>query len=488
MSYRNPRQFIDTSTAKHFERLQQNISGSFASFAKVYGDSYAKAIKEERERIKANEAAISKRNAKIEDDANRIRLDQAKVKANNPAISFQDLNTEVDLFSDLQTRIDSNLITDPKERSKANQRIISIKALPEQFRGGLENLISVGQDYSERRSLMNQPGGFYGGANSRLFEDFGVISNQLTGSVKTQYKYLEDTNVYETGFVITPEGKEPQYYSDARLRELVNSRDGSMVTIPDETKDFITMRDSVRGYNEDSEVKEFPENLLIGEDYQEVVDGDLVTFRNVNAKAAEKKVNAQLDANVDGNAFTDWERVAFFNTQIDPNNPLIHPDSTDFDRDINNKRFSEGYKEYFMENFVPKRIALNRRRLSQKELESRAGDGDFKTPAPKKRASTVIDLLSESPEQAIATYLGEIPFTRDGSKITITRESGDETWDLTIPSQFENLATELHKKKYGDDDKTLDAIRDILKTKDFDAILKPPFVGPSNKPVLPVKK
>ena len=376
MSYRNPRQFIDTSTAKHFERLQQNISGSFASFAKVYGDSYAKAIKEERERIKANEAAISKRNAKIEDNANKIRLDQAKVKANNPAISFQDLNTEVDLFSDLQTRIDSNLITDPKERSKANQRIISIKALPEQFRGGLENLISVGQDFSERRSLINQPGGFYGGANSRLFEDFGVISNQLTGSVKTQYKYLEDTNVYETGFVITPEGKEPQYYSDTRLRELVNSRDGSMVTIPDETKDFITMRDSVRGYNEDSEVKEFPKSLLIGEEYQEVIDGELVTFRNVNAEAAEKKVNAQLDANVDGDAFTDWERVAFFNTQIDPNNPLIHPDSTDFDRDINNKRFSEGYKEYFIENFVPKRIALNRRRLSQKELDARAGDGE----------------------------------------------------------------------------------------------------------------
>lgn len=379
MSYRNPRQFIDTSTAKHFERLQQNISGSFASFAKVYGDSYAKAIKEERERIKANEAAISKRNAKIEDDANKIRLDQAKVKANNPAISFQDLNTEVDLFSDLQTRIDSNLITDPKERSKANQRIISIKALPEQFRGGLENLISVGQDFSERRSLINQPGGFYGGANSRLFEDFGVISNQLTGSVKTQYKYLEDTNVYETGFVITPEGKEPQYYSDTRLRELVNSRDGSMVTIPDETKDFITMRDSVRGYNEDSEVKEFPKSLLIGEEYQEVIDGELVTFRNVNPEAAEKKVNAQLDANVDGDAFTDWERVAFFNTQIDPNNPLIHPDSTDFDRDINNKRFSEGYKEYFIENFVPKRIALNRRRLSQKELDARAGVGAEET-------------------------------------------------------------------------------------------------------------
>ena len=76
-----------------------------------------------------------------------------------------------------------------------------------------------------------------------------------------------------------------------------------MVTIPDETKDFITMRDSVRGYNEDSEVKEFPENLLIGEEYQEVIDGELVTFRNVNARAAEKKVNAQLDANVVTSSF-----------------------------------------------------------------------------------------------------------------------------------------------------------------------------------------
>jgi len=440
MSYRNPRQFIDTSTAKHFERLQQNISGSFASFAKVYGDSYAKAIKEERERIKANEAAISKRNAKIEDDANKIRLDQAKVKANNPAISFQDLNTEVDLFSDLQTRIDSNLITDPKERSKANQRIISIKALPEQFRGGLENLISVGQDFSERRSLINQPGGFYGGANSRLFEDFGVISNQLTGSVKTQYKYLEDTNVYETGFVITPEGKEPQYYSDVRLRELVNSRDGSMVTIPDETKDFITMRDSVRGYNEDSEVKEFPKSLLIGEEYQEVIDGELVTFRNVNPEAAEKKVNAQLDANVDGDAFTDWERVAFFNTQIDPNNPLIHPDSTDFDRDINNKRFSEGYKEYFIENFVPKRIALNRRRLSQKELDARAGVGaeknkidisyikDLKIPVQSgpplesgQRPVDLDELENQLNTEGFRVTKSEEVGTRGVNKITITK-------------------------------------------------------------------
>lgn len=462
MSYRNPRQFIDTSTAKHFERLQQNISGSFASFAKVYGDSYAKAIKEERERIKANEAAISKRNAKIEDDANKIRLDGAKVRANNPSISFQDLNEEVTTFAYIKNKLDSNLITDTKERSKANQRIISIKALPEQYRGGLENLISVGQDYSEKSNLMNQPGGFYGGANSRLFEDFGVISNKIKGNVKAQHKYLEDTNVYEIGYLITPEGEEPQYYSGARLKEIVNSRDGSMVTIPDETKDFITMRDSIRGYNEDSEVKEFPENLLIGEEYQEVIDGELVTFRNVNAGAAEKKVNAQLDANVDGDAFTDWERVAFFNTQIDPNNPLIHPDSTDFDRDINNKRFSEGYKEYFIENFVPKRIALNSRRLSQKELDARAGfTSENQLQQRKEDRVEEIQNLGLN-EQKIQDYFtgkkynnkrilgieGNVVQKIVGGKprktINILVETGKDTQesieiDLTTPSQINNL-------------------------------------------------
>jgi hypothetical protein len=462
MSYRNPRQFIDTSTAKHFERLQQNISGSFASFAKVYGDSYAKAIKEERERIKANEAAISKRNAKIEDDANKIRLDGAKVRANNPSISFQDLNEEVTTFAYIKNKLDSNLITDTKERSKANQRIISIKALPEQYRGGLENLISVGQDYSEKSNLMNQPGGFYGGANSRLFEDFGVISNKIKGNVKAQHKYLEDTNVYEIGYLITPEGEEPQYYSGARLKEIVNSRDGSMVTIPDETKDFITMRDSVRGYNEDSEVKEFPENLLMGEEYQEVIDGELVTFRNVNAGAAEKKVNAQLDANVDGDAFTDWERVAFFNTQIDPNNPLIHPDSTDFDRDINNKRFSEGYKEYFIENFVPKRIALNSRRLSQKELDARAGfTSENQLQQRKEDRVEEIQNLGLN-EQKIEDYFtgkkynnkrilgieGNVVQKIVGGKprktINILVETGKDTQesieiDLTTPSQINNL-------------------------------------------------
>ena len=130
--------------------------------------------------------------------------------------------------------------------------------------------------------------------------------------------------------------------------------------------------------------------------------------------------------------------------------------------------------------------------FNRKAPEQEQEGGRKLTPAQKDaikrtedRASTVIDLLTKSPEQAIATYLGEIPVTRDGSKITITRESGDETWDLTIPSQFENLATELHKRKYGDDDKTLDAIRDMIEVKDFEAMkVVPPFTGPKNNPLL----
>ena len=123
----------------------------------------------------------------------------------------------------------------------------------------------------------------------------------------------------------------------------------------------------------------------------------------------------------------------------------------------------EGDKYYIEEYGTP-------RNVTKQEQE---GGGKL-TPAQKAaikrtkdRATTVVDLLTENPERAIATYLGEIDFTRRGNKITITRESGDETWDLSNPGQFENLATELHKRKYGDDDKTLDAIRDVIKVKDF---------------------
>ena len=123
----------------------------------------------------------------------------------------------------------------------------------------------------------------------------------------------------------------------------------------------------------------------------------------------------------------------------------------------------EGDKFYIEEYGTP-------RNVTKQEQE---GGGKL-TPAQKAaikrtkdRATTVVDLLTENPERAIATYLGEIDFTRRGNKITITRESGDETWDLSNPGQFENLATELHKRKYGDDDKTLDAIRDVVKVKDF---------------------
>ena len=133
-------------------------------------------------------------------------------------------------------------------------------------------------------------------------------------------------------------------------------------------------------------------------------------------------------------------------------------------------KFKNAFNTYF-EAMIPQTRVGKGTAITKQEEET---DDPKLTPAQKAaiqrtkdRATTVVDLLTENPERAIATYLGEIDFTRRGNKITITRESGDETWDLSNPGQFENLATELHKRKYGDDDKTLDAIRDVVKVKDF---------------------
>ena len=123
----------------------------------------------------------------------------------------------------------------------------------------------------------------------------------------------------------------------------------------------------------------------------------------------------------------------------------------------------EGDKYYIEEYGTPRNVTKQEQEGERKLTPAQKAA----IQRTKDRATTVVDLLTENPERAIATYLGEIDFTRRGNKITITRESGDETWDLSNPGQFENLATELHKRKYGDDDKTLDAIRDVVKVKDF---------------------
>ena len=194
MSYRNPQQFIDTSTARHFERLQQSIAGTFANFA----DSYKKAQKEEAEKIKKEQARIKDIQDKNEKAEQSIREKGAEVLALNPSIDFADtFYSQIDKYSELANSLDLNLITDPKERALAQQDMAQIYALPAMFRNGLEDLGATALTYEEASKNTNRMGGLYGGADSRLVSDINVFINREKGTRKAIIK--KTNGVYQPG-------------------------------------------------------------------------------------------------------------------------------------------------------------------------------------------------------------------------------------------------------------------------------------------------
>jgi len=370
MSYRNPQQFIDTSTAKHFERLQQSIAGTFSKFS----DNYKKAQKEEAERIRKEQARIKSIQDKNEKAEQAIREKGAEVLALNPSIEFADvLYSEIDKYSELANSLDLNLITDPRERSLAQQEMAQIFALPTMFKSGLEDLGAAALTYEEASKNTNRMGGLYGGEDSRLVSDINVFINREKGVRKASIR--KTNGVYEPGYMLGAENEKPQFYSVQRLNEMLQSGDGSFVIIPDETKDFKEMQAGARGYSDEDEEKQFDKNLL-GEQQVRLVDNNRYeeVYRIVDQDAAVAKVEAQIKANAD--AMTAWEKVAFYNTQIDSKNPLVAPTKKGYNAEINDELFLEGYREYFKQKYIPTEIVDTKTKLTQEEYKRRLGITD----------------------------------------------------------------------------------------------------------------
>lgn len=387
MSYRNPQQFIDTSTARHFEKLQQSIAGTFANFA----DSYKKAQKEEAEKIKKEQARIKNIQDKNEKAEQSIREKGAEVLALNPSIDFADtFYSEIDKYSELANSLDLNLITDPKERALAQQDMAQIYALPAMFRNGLEDLGATALTYEDASKNTNRMGGLYGGADSRLVSDINVFINREKGTRKAIIK--KTNGVYQPGYMLGSDGEELQFYSVQRLNEMLESKDGGLVIIPDETKDFKDMQAGARGYSDEDEEKQFDKNLL-GEPQVRLVDNNRYeeVYRMVDQEAAVAKVEAQIKANAD--SMTAWEKVAFYNTQIDSKNPLVAPISEGYNAEINDALFLEGYREYFKQRYIPREVVDNKTKLTDSEYKRRLGITDAKGEKDEKINVAEIDEL-----------------------------------------------------------------------------------------------
>lgn len=505
-AYENPATVVDTKTAQIWANVIDNIGKQTQARLANKRKAEAAVVKEAQDKI-----AFGIKSQK--ENTEKVYKFLGVNGLNNPYLR-EYASKQIDMLT--QIDIESYKASDPKIANELGQKydaqyqsmlttkkvIGLMKESDDFFKAGLSSesiILNIGSPgglavYSERdrqylygRMIRN---GMGEGGTERFYDEDGVMMVEYKGGVAGDKGF---TAVAEEYFSYIPE------------------------TVPDDKADLTSRLQKSNVITKDLTISPTLREKQNGED---IVRSDidrntqsLVTFSPLNTlqiAASSATISKALATNrlmsvAAQNSYTQNVRPFLESRGItleDEFGLVIElPKELEIGDGINGKSFysdkSQGIYKQALTAYTENMFGLNKTnqvisttKLTDSEFKRRLGivdkDEESKTSVAKERASTIVDLLSESPEQAIATYLGEIEYTRDGSKITIIRDKGAETWDLTIPSQFENLATELHEKKYGDDDKTLDAIRDILKTKDFDAILKPPF-GPFKNP-LPVKK
>ena len=103
MSYRNPQQYVDTTTAKSFQNLQQTIAGSFAGVAQSYAQAAERRRKENEKKEAENKLTIKRINKEVSTLRRNLNITDDKYKDTdwssvyNPLIKeFESLSTSIE--------------------------------------------------------------------------------------------------------------------------------------------------------------------------------------------------------------------------------------------------------------------------------------------------------------------------------------------------------------------------------------------------------
>lgn len=143
MSYRNPQQFVDTQSAQHVARMQQQITGAFVDYAKSYAARNAgkrKEIQEYKKGLnKSYEAAVTS---------------TEKLAGQYPSLDLSSIDAQLDLNAQL-------LLKDPSTLTKEDRNFMRhMKNMPEGVRDLITTIESGRDSYVKAFGKMGMEGGF----------------------------------------------------------------------------------------------------------------------------------------------------------------------------------------------------------------------------------------------------------------------------------------------------------------------------------------
>jgi hypothetical protein len=415
MSYRNPKQVVDTQSGQAFADLQRTISGTFAGIADTY--------KKDQAVEAARQNKIAEKNRKAAEYYQR-KEDQvteglAKLSAQNPALNIgEEFTALIDRYSDIMGYIQSGAETDPKEIAKLRAEAASILAMPDQVRTSIESFSASSIDLQTILEQKGKMGGYDLYSNPRMLTDLQVFLDQRPGQRKIKINNIN--GAYSPSVEITGEDGKTNNYPLSVLQNFLSGGSDMISTVPDQTSNLDNMSKMfVYDIDEDGK-KTLKDNVLGTITSDPDGAGNTVTYRKVNKDAIEKSIQAEVKGNMA--AMSNTGKVAFWN------NILAEKDSrnnikegqvravADASTEEFNEEFFKAYSNYFLKR-IPERLVLS----------------SVKTPAPPEPEEGPIetgkdfyDKVRKDPISYFAAYTGIEP-KYDRKKNTITLKAGDRT-------------------------------------------------------------
>lgn len=414
MSYRNPQQYVDTTTAKSFQNLQQTIAGSFAGVAQSYAQAAERRRKENEKKEEENKRTIKGINKEVSNLRRTLNITDDKYKDTDWAEIYNPLIKE---YEDLSNSIEFGTSENPSaDRIRRDEIYASV--------AGLENSIANVASYVDGMDdkIMNadKQGGLYTGMDSNVFKGLSIFSQKLPG--KRQPRFV-DGNVKKLVWDVYDENDNLiQTFDAEKLQRIGTDLDELVITIPNQTEankaskleigSVFETKTGVNGEYFSGKIKSsyLDDGKII--DKQVAANGAVqyTTVRKVNKYGQNgiifnEEFNTVIDASIDSMLQTNKDNtsaIAFNNSQFKNitfdvedfvNNPyfkgkytkenlpeeikaaLKDKDGIQFDlndplTDVEKDIFRVAYKKHYLDTEVPNEVPGLTSNVSEKQLDT----------------------------------------------------------------------------------------------------------------------
>jgi len=179
MSYRDPKQYIDTQSMQ----IQQNLQKTLAN---VGSQTVANINKIHEENAKKVEAIRANADARVEKAQNSIIQAQSK----NPTADFGDLNTQLEVMNGI-------LLKDPTKRTAEEKTFItSMQSIGDTMGNMLKNTAMAQEVVLEQANKkLGTMGAVDPKADPELYAKLSVLANRTSGRTVARYKTNENGQV-----------------------------------------------------------------------------------------------------------------------------------------------------------------------------------------------------------------------------------------------------------------------------------------------------